>query len=115
LNTTESLALTTNHFSLFSVLLFSLFYSRLSTGGGAGKASKMIPSYVFQKLKNEVSVALNIPSRFETSVLTINATDIGSFEPWQQAELFVIKARLLEKMGHLQEAMTSFSHGLTLW
>ena len=46
---------------------------------------------------------------------TINTTDIGTFEPWQQAELFVIKARLLEKMGHLQEAMTSFSHGLTLW
>ena len=90
--------------------------SLLNNESPSTKDLNMIPSYIFQKLKNEVSISLNLPKQFESSVIQINNTDLSKFEPWQIAELYVIKGRLLEKMGgnYLQDAMKSFSTALTI-
>ena len=92
-----------------------------SEGGGGGtkkkdKAFALVPSYLFQKLKDELSVVLDTPSRFLDGISTINGTDLSKLESWQRAELFVFKGRLLEKMGtdHLKESINSFSTALTL-
>ena len=119
------------------------------------KTFTMVPAYVFQKVRDELSatllsslsanhhVVLNSTSPisavvgavssinssgisqsqpqeqaslYHEAISKINGIDFAKFEPWQRAELYVMKAKVLERMGtaHLHDAMHTFSLAMTI-
>ena len=75
---------------------------------------KMVPAYQFQKMKNEMISKMNLPSELPKMISNINAIDLTTFEKWQRAELYVMKGKILEKMGLLSDSMKSYSAALSM-
>jgi hypothetical protein len=56
-------------------------------------------AFLFQRLREKVRGMFEDPLRLEDALHEVLKTDVSTFAPWQCAELFSLKALILERMG----------------